>query len=49
MPEGAIIGGIVRGNESFIAIGNFQILANDKVVVFSMPYALHKINKLFLG
>ncbi|MFH1000880.1 MAG: Trk system potassium transporter TrkA [Bacteroidota bacterium] len=47
MPEGAIIGGIVRGNESFIAIGNFQIQENDKVVVFSMPYALHKVNQLF--
>jgi len=47
MPEGAIIGGIVRGNESFIAIGDFQIQENDKVVVFSMPYALHKVNQLF--
>jgi trk system potassium uptake protein TrkA len=49
MPEGAIIGGVVRGNESFIAIGNLQIEANDKVVVFSMPYALHKVNQLFLS
>jgi len=49
MPEGAIIGGIVRGDESFIAIGDFQIKENDKVVVFSMPYALHKVNKLFLS
>lgn len=49
MPEGAIIGGIVRGEESFIAIGDLQIQAGDKVVVFSMPYALHKVNKLFLS
>jgi trk system potassium uptake protein TrkA len=49
MPEGAIIGGIVRGNESFIAIGDLQINENDKVVVFSMPYALHKVNQLFLS
>lgn len=47
MPEGAIIGGIVRGDESFIAIGDFQIKENDKVVVFSLPYALHKVNQLF--
>lgn len=49
MPEGAIIGGIVRGDESFIAIGDLQIEENDKVVVFSMPYALHKVNQLFLS
>ena len=49
MPEGAIIGGIVRGKESFIAVGNLQILANDKVVIFSLPEALHKVNQLFLG
>lgn len=49
MPEGAIIGGIVRGRESFIAIGDLQINENDKVVVFSMPYALHKVNQLFLS
>ncbi len=49
MPEGAIIGGIVRGKESFIAIGNLQIEANDKVVIFSMPYALHKVNQLFIS
>lgn len=49
MPEGAIIGGIVRGDESFIAIGDLQIQADDKVVVFSMPYALHKVTKLFLS
>lgn len=48
MPEGAIIGGIVRGNESFIAIGDLQIQANDKVVVFCMPEALQKVNQLFL-
>jgi len=49
MPEGAIIGGIVRGDESFIATGDLQIEENDKVVVFSMPYALHKVNQLFLS
>lgn len=46
-PKGAIIGGIVRGKESFIATGEFQILECDKVVVFSLPHALHKVDKLF--
>jgi trk system potassium uptake protein TrkA len=46
-PEGAIIGGITRGDNSYIAIGGFQILENDKVVVFALPEAIHKISKLF--
>jgi len=49
MPEGAIIGGIVRADESFIATGNFQILEEDKVVIFCMPSALHKVNQMFLS
>lgn len=46
-PEGAIIGGIVRGEESHIAIGNFNIKAGDKVMVFSMPSAVNKVDKFF--
>ena len=47
MPKGAIIGGIIRGDNSFIAVGDFQIEENDKVVVFCMPAAIHKVDKLF--
>lgn len=47
IPNGAIIGGICRGNESFIATGNSQIIEGDKVVVFSLPQAISKVNKLF--
>ena len=47
MPKGAIIGGIIRGDDSFIAVGDFQIEEGDKVVVFSMPDAIHKVDKLF--
>lgn len=46
-PEGAIIGGIVRGNSSFIAVGDFKIQENDKVVVFALPRAISKVEKLF--
>ena len=46
-PEEAIIGGIVRGEDSYIAVGNFRIRAGDKVVVFSLPSAVAKIDKLF--
>ncbi len=47
MPKGAIIGGIVRGEEGYIAVGDFQIKAGDKVVVFSLPKAVHKVTALF--
>lgn len=46
-PKGAIIGGVVRGENSYIATGDFQILENDKVVVFSLPHAISKVGKLF--
>ncbi len=46
-PKGAIIGGIIRGEESFIAAGNFKMRAGDKVVVFSMPSAVHNVDKFF--
>ena len=47
LPEGSIIGGIIRDDESFIAVGDFQLEAGDKAVVFAIPSAIHKINKLF--
>jgi trk system potassium uptake protein TrkA len=47
IPEGSIIGGIVRGKTSYIAVGDFQILEGDHVVVFAMPKAIHKLDRLF--
>ena len=46
-PEGVIIGGIVRGKKSFIAMGDTQIKANDRVVLFALPEAIHKIEYYF--
>lgn len=47
MPKGAIIGGVIRGNHTFIAVGDSQIQVNDKVVVFALPEAIHKVEHLF--
>jgi len=47
LPKGSIIGGVIRGDKSHIAIGDFQIEEGDKVVVFSMPESIHKVDKLF--
>lgn len=46
-PRGAIIGGVVRDGSSFITIGDSQIRDNDKVVVFSLPSAIKKVEKFF--
>jgi len=48
MPEGAIIGGIIRENESIIAVGSLQIRENDKVVIFAMPGTTQKVEKMFM-
>jgi trk system potassium uptake protein TrkA len=46
-PKEAIIGGIVRGDESTIAVGDTKISPGDKVVVFSLPGGMKKIEKFF--
>lgn len=46
-PPGSLIGGIIRGEESFIATGDFQIKEGDKVVVFAVPEAIYKVSTLF--
>jgi trk system potassium uptake protein TrkA len=47
MPAGAIIGGFVRDSEAFIATGRMQIAEGDRVVVFAMPEAIRKVDRLF--
>lgn len=46
-PEGAIICGVIRGNDSFIAVGDTQIEAYDKVAIFATPEAVKTIDVMF--
>ncbi len=46
-PKEAIIGGVIRGEESFITNSNTQINPYDRVVVFALPQVLARINKFF--
>ena len=46
-PRNAIIGGIIRGNESYIAVGDTQIQAYDRVAVFALPEAVKEVDKFF--
>ncbi len=47
LPKGSIIGGYVRNEEGFIGTGDSKIIAGDKVVVFSLPDAVKKLEKFF--
>lgn len=46
-PKGAIIGGIIRGEQSIIAKGDTLVLDHDIVVVFSLPSVVQKVEKFF--
>ncbi|MDD4847769.1 MAG: Trk system potassium transporter TrkA [Bacteroidales bacterium] len=47
VPNGAMIGGIIRQGKGHVAVGDFQIQPGDKVVVFSLPSAFWEVEKLF--
>ncbi|MDB4161486.1 Trk system potassium transporter TrkA [Bacteroidia bacterium] len=42
LPKDATIGGIIRNNGAWIAEPDFQIMANDKVVIFALPSCIKK-------
>jgi trk system potassium uptake protein TrkA len=47
-PAKALIGSVIRGEQSIIPDGNFTLEADDKVIVFAMPEAIGKVENLFL-
>ena len=46
-PTDAIIGGVIRGSQGFVATGETQIQDGDKVVIFALPTAISKLDKFF--
>ena len=46
-PKEAIIGGVIRGNDSFIAVGDTVIEAYDRVVVFAKSDAVREVDTFF--
>lgn len=46
-PADAIIGGVIRGGESFIAVGDTQIKEYDRVAVFAMPEVVREVDRWF--
>lgn len=47
-PKDAIIGGVIRGSDSFIAVGDTRIEAYDRVAVFALPDAVKDVDRLFV-
>ncbi len=47
LPSGVAIGGIVRGGEGFLVNGRTQILAGDRVVVFTRSNQLQLLERYF--
>lgn len=46
-PKDAIIGGVIRGGDSLIAVGNTKIQEYDRVVVFALPQSVKEIDRWF--
>ena len=46
-PQDAIVGGVIRGNDYFIAVGDTRIEAYDRVVVFALPQAVKEVDRMF--
>ncbi len=46
-PRNAIIGGVIRDNTGLIALGDFKIKEDDKVVVCCFPKTISKVERFF--
>ncbi len=46
-PRNAIIGGVIRDDKGVIALGDYQIKKDDKVVVCCFPKTISKVEKFF--
>ncbi len=47
LPETALIGGVIRGQQTYVPDGDFVLEINDKVIVFALPDAIGKLEKVF--
>ena len=46
-PSEASIGGYIRKDQGYVASGETQIIEGDKVVVFTLPSGISKLEKFF--
>jgi trk system potassium uptake protein TrkA len=46
-PENAIISGVIRNGQGYITLGDFELMADDTVFVFSLPQSSKKVISFF--
>ncbi len=46
-PKNAIVGGVIRGSESYIAVGSTRIQPYDRVIVFALPETVKEVDRFF--
>jgi trk system potassium uptake protein TrkA len=49
VPDGAVVGGFIRGNEAFLPTGDTIIQGRDHLVVLAEPDAIHGVERMFVG
>ena len=47
LPEDSIIVGAIRGEQSFLPEGDFQLEIGDKVIILASPGSIHKVEEIF--
>lgn len=47
VPEGATVGGVIRGRETLLPSRELQLAEGDKVVIFTLPKSMSAMVKLF--
>ncbi len=47
LPKTALIGGVIRGEETLIPNEDFQLNVDDRVIFFALPEAIGKLEQLF--
>ncbi|MEQ3656838.1 MAG: Trk system potassium transporter TrkA [Dokdonia sp.] len=47
-PRSATVAGVVRAGEGTIALGDFRVIAGDRVVICCLPRSIKKVEKMFV-
>ncbi len=47
-PRSATVAGVVRAGEGAIALGDFRVIAGDRVVICCLPRSIKKVEKMFV-
>ena len=47
LPHDLTLGGLIRGDEAILIDGNTEILPGDRLIIFFLPGALLKLQRLF--